>query len=273
MAKIKWTKQQQQRLSKNVSRFNAKLTRTLKANPALAPYLPKRLDAKELRSTIKTAKDLTQLVQSIDRAFKPNAFEPINNAEGVTTTQYELNEMKIKVRRINRQRKRELEELQLSPAKGTMGMVSANNLKPKKFNFEKITPNEWDKFVASAELQAMDSYKESKWELYKENYLQACAQELGIWGTSIYDLVYEMPADAVAAAMDNYYLTIPFLYSKYDKGAKAEIILSEWQRHYSKWKKANKESAKSWNKHRNKQKKEEDPADKWRKFNKEIEEE
>lgn len=249
MAKIKWTKQQQQRLSKNVSRFNAKLTRTLKANPSLAPYLPKRLDAKELRSTIKTAKDLTQLVQSIDRAFKPNAFEPINNAEGVTTTQYELNEMKIKVRRINRQRKRELEELQLSTAKGTMGSVGANNLKPKKFKFENIKPNEWDKFVTSVEFQSQDSYKESKWELYKQNYLKTCAEQLGDYGVEIYDFVYNMPADAVAAGMDNYYLTISFLYSKYEQAAKAEVILYNWQQHYGKWKETHKKQQRAWEKY------------------------
>lgn len=265
--RIKWNDAQKKRLAVNVGRFNAKITRTLKANPNLAPYLPKKLDAKELRKTIKTNKDLTYLVQSIDRAFKPNAFEPVNNAEGVTTTKYQIREIQIKNRRINTQRKREADELQLSTEKGTMGTVGANNLKPrKKFDFEKIKPSEWDLFVASTEKQAMDSYKDTKWDLYKQNYLKACSEQLGFWGTSIYDFVYEMPSAAVAAAMDNYYLTIPFLYTKYEYAAKAELILSEWERHYSKWKKENKEAQKSWARHRKEQKKKEDPADKWRKF-------
>lgn len=236
MARISWNDSQKKALARNVRRFNDKITRTEKSNPALAPYLPKKVSVRELRKTIKTAKDLDYFVRSVDRAFKPKAFEPVTNAEGVATTRYQLNELKIATRRINRARKRELDALQLSTAKGTMGTVNANNLKPKKFDFENIKASDWEKFVAATEKQAWDSYTDSKWELYKENYLKALIDQLGDYGVDIYDLVFNMPSSAVAAGMDNVYLTITFLYSKYDQQAKAEIILYHWQQHYDNWK-------------------------------------
>ena len=178
-SKISWNDRQVKELQRQVKRFNAKITRTARKSPELVDFLPDKLSVKQLRQTIKTAKDLKLISARVDRAFKNDAFQPILTEQGVRTTKYEVREISLGVQRINRQRAKELAQANPSTEKGTMGTVRENNLQPKRFNPNSIKQSDWDKFVQVVERQSMDSYTDEKIERYKENYLRALQNAFG----------------------------------------------------------------------------------------------
>ncbi len=116
--KIRWNTNQKERLKKTVKRFNAKIAREAKKSNIASEYLPKKLNIKELRQSITTAKDLNLLEKSVQRAFKKDAFKLIKNEKGVTTTKYEKREVGIQVRRINLKRSYERKKANLTFEKG-----------------------------------------------------------------------------------------------------------------------------------------------------------
>jgi hypothetical protein len=217
---IRWTDSQKQKLSTSVQKFNAKITRTLKQHPELAQYMPEKYNTKEIKQSIKSGKDLNALVKSIDRAFNDKAFMPIESGTGIKTTKWEKHEVALAVRRINLERKRELQTAAPSTEKGTMGTVQRNNLLPKKFEFEKIKASDWGKFKASAFKQAQPSYKNAKADLYKENYLKAFSNVMGDLNgnlspkaQALFDKISQLDGDTIAnAAYSDPILDLNFIY-------------------------------------------------------------
>lgn len=193
---ISWRPSQQQLLKRSVANFNAKINRALKAHPELESYLPNKVTVKEMKAKIATSQDLRREAKSLSRLSQAKLL-PVINEHGVKTTEYELQELKYKVRRINRIRAHELREMQPSTEKGTMGNIQALNLRPKKFKFDILNPTSWDKMVESIEKQASGAYQYNRAENYKENYLKAINDYLGADGAELYDLIKDMPAEHI----------------------------------------------------------------------------
>lgn len=170
---IKWRKQDKQKVTNTVKQFNSKITRLLKKNPALKPYLPDRINAKELTKNIQTRSDFNREINSISRFLKRGAESPITTDTGLRTTQWQRRELGYKVANINRQRTAERKRANVSTFKGTMGSIQKNNLEPKQYDFNKIKPSDWDKFVQNVEKQVKENYFSEKNELYKQNYMTA----------------------------------------------------------------------------------------------------
>lgn len=228
--KIAWRQSQRQKLSQSVSKFNAKITRELKKNPDLAEFLPAKLNVKDLKKNITTAKELSTLIKSVDRLFKPGALMPITTDKGIKTTLYEIKEVKLKVNKINRARAKELKEVKPSTETGTMGSIQSNNLRPKKFNINKISPRDWGKYKAGIEIEAKDNFYSRKAELYKENYLKSIEFNLGSEGEELYNYVSELDPEFVYR---NFYndpiLQIGFTSDALPANHIAETSLSHWK--------------------------------------------
>lgn len=170
---IKWRKQDKQKVANTVRQFNSKITRLLKKNPALKPYLPDRINAKELTKNIQTRSDFNREINSLGRFLKKGAETPITTDTGLRTTQWQRKEIGYKVANINRQRTAERKRANVSTFTGTMGTIQKNNLEPKQYDFNKIKPSDWDKFVQNVEKQVKENYFSEKNELYKQNYMTA----------------------------------------------------------------------------------------------------
>lgn len=227
---IKWTDSQKKQLSRAVSKFNAKLTRERRKSPKSAYYLPNRMSAKDLQKSITTRQELERLVKSVDRAFKPGAFTPITYETGVTTTKWELRELKLGVNRINKARAKILEKLPEAPTQvGAMGSIERNMLKPKEFKPESIKAKDWEAFVESVERQQRVSYYGERDQNYKNNYLRALQNELGVFGTEVADLITKMPASVVADGfLHSPFLNFDFVYSEREAQNIAHKLLVEW---------------------------------------------
>lgn len=233
---IRWRDSDSKRLAREVRRFNAKLTREIKRNPAIKEYLPERLNTKDLKAVIKTRADFNREIRSIERFMLKDATAPIESKTGIRTTKWEKNEVALKVRRINRARREELQREQPSHEKGTMGSIRENNLQPKKFDINKIKKSDWEKFVESVEAQVMSTYKLAKMEAYKENYLKAILNSLGNeLGAELYEYVRDLPAEFVYR---QYYqdplLQLNFVYDPLQAQLIAETALAHWQYAYQK---------------------------------------
>lgn len=223
---IKWRNKDKTRLSNTVRQFNAKITRTLKKNPELAPYLPERLTVQGLRDKIKTRQDFNREVNSARRFLKPGAETPVTSATGIRTTKWEKWEVGIKVGVINQRRNRELKEMNPTTEKGTMGTIRENNLRPKKYDIDKIKASDWDMFVYGVEKQIMSGYTAQKNELYKQNFIKAVKTAFGSKGTEIVEMAQSIPADIL---VELYYndpvLQVEFIYNPLEMQIKIDNIV------------------------------------------------
>jgi hypothetical protein len=193
---ISWRNSQKSKLSVAVRTYNAQLTRAIKRNPEFKSYLPNKVTVQEIKDSIATRQDLSRVVRSLSRANKQSLI-PVTSETGIKSSQYEIKEIKLKIKRINRIRQKELNEMNASPERGNTSLVAKNNLKPKKFEFDKIKNKDWDKFVKSVEKQASGAYQAVRADNYKQNYLEAIRNFLGADGNELYALIESMPADHV----------------------------------------------------------------------------
>lgn len=223
---IKWRNKDKTLLSNTVRQFNAKITRMLKKNPELAPYLPERLTVQGLRDKIQTRQDFNREIKSARRFLKPGAETPVTSATGIRTTRWEKREIGIKVGVINQRRNRELKKMNPTTEKGTMGTIRENNLRPKKYDIDKIKASDWDMFVYGVEKQIMSGYTAQKNELYKQNFIKAVKTAFGSKGTEIVEMAQSIPADIL---VELYYndpvLQVEFIYNPLEMQIKIDNIV------------------------------------------------
>lgn len=223
---IKWRKQDKQKVANTVSQFNSKITRLLKKNPALKPYLPDRINAKELTKNIQTRSDFNREINSLGRFLKKGAETPITTDTGLRTTQWQRKEIGYKVANINRQRTAERKRANVSTFTGTMGTIQKNNLEPKQYDFNKIKPSDWDKFVQNVEKQVKENYFSEKNELYKQNYMTAISNVFNKEDSSkLLSIIQNIPAENL---IDLFYsdpvLQIDFVYDPLEASVLAAHI-------------------------------------------------
>lgn len=228
---IKWRKSDKQTISKTVQQFNAKITRTLKKHPEWADFMPERLTVKGLTEKIQTRKDYNREVRSVQRFLRKGAEAPYQSKSGIKTTHWEKKEIGYKVAQVNRQRTIEAKRANVSTEKGTMGSIEANNLKPKKYNIDKIKPSDWNKFVNTVEKQVMSNYNYDKMVRYKENYLKSIIRNLGTEGKAkeLYDYVSQLdPEFMYNVYYDDPVLQIQFTSDPLPADMIVESALEHW---------------------------------------------
>ena len=231
---IKWRPSDLRRLTNIAKRFNAKLTRTVKKIPEAQYYLPERLNTATIRQTVKTRQDFNALLNSYERFLAPGAENPYVGKSGLITTYWQKREVGIRVGVINRRRARELKAANPSTLKGTMGTITENNLRPKKYNIDEILPSNWDKFLESVRKQSAASYSFDKMQLLKENYLKSVDAVFGgaPYANYLHELLDNLPPDLFTDAMyDNAYLDIDFVYDEHDMDMVFEKLIAEWNKY------------------------------------------
>lgn len=226
---IQWTDKQLNQLRRDVKRFNAKISRAVKRTPEMADFLPPKLSVKELRQQIRTAGDLRLLSAAVDRAFKPGAFDPIVSKQGIRTTQWLKNEIRLGVRRINKARQKEREEGDPSAEKGNEGAIRDRGLSPKQFDFDKIKADDWDAYVRSVEKQAMDSYTLQRMEQYKENYIAGLKKVFGPMADELISQIEKLtPQQVYLGYYQDPILQLDFIYDEKELNLRFEVISELW---------------------------------------------
>jgi hypothetical protein len=119
----------------------------------------------------------------------------------------------------------------LGMKRGEMGSERMNELKPKKFNFNKMrNVTEWNKYKKSLFKQTNYNAKNERLENYKENYIKGLENAFGEYAKVIIELIRELPAEKV---VNSYYkeqeATIEFFYEPQAMQDKLDILYDIWQ--------------------------------------------
>jgi len=225
---IKWRDKDIAELQRVARNFNAKIARIAKTNPSKAPFLPEKISVKDLKSKIGTRQDFKRELNSAKRFSRKGAEKVQTTPTGLTLTNYEINEAKIKTRIVNTKRTNELKKLDIDIKAGNMGQISSQNLKPKKFSLNK-TAKEWDKFVESLEREIATNFKKDMVELYKTNYLEAIKNFLGEDGYDLHQYIQSMDAEHVYRnSINNPILSIGFTSDPLPTDMIVDHALNEW---------------------------------------------
>lgn len=222
---IRWRDSDRKALANAARKFNAKRTRLLKQVPELEDFLPEKVNVQDMKKSVKTRRDLNNLLKSLDRFLVKGAEKPIVTKEGVKTTQYQKRELQIKVNAINARRRAELKKAAPSTEKGTMGTIRENNLLPKNADINKVKKSDWAKYVESVEKQSKDSYSDERIESYKKNFIKGLENAFGEKGNNLKQLAMQLSGDTL---MEMYYndpvLQIDFIYDPLEMQVKIEAM-------------------------------------------------
>lgn len=222
---IKWRDTDEKDLAKAVRKFNAKRTRLLKQVPELEEFLPPKASTKEIRKSVQTRRDLKNELNALERFMRKGAEKPIVTKEGIKTTAYEKKEIAIKVRSINQRRAAELKKAAPSTEKGTMGTIRENNLKPKKYDIDKIKKSDWKNFVESVEKQSRDSYAADRYERYKDNFIKGLENAFGEKGAELIEIAKQIDSETLTQMYyDDPILQIDFIYDPLEMQVKIDAM-------------------------------------------------
>ena len=206
-----------------------KISRLEKKNPTIKEYLPDRMSMKELRRNIDTRKEFNRELNSLKRFSQKGVEKIVETPKGLKLTEYEIKEVKNKIRIVNIKRAYERKKLGFSPQSGTMGQISERNLQPKNFSLNK-TPKEWDKYLESLQKELSDNFKQNQLEKYKENYLKNLSDQFGYKGDELKKLLANVDAKTIYnKSVSNPLLTIGFRYDPLENDVIITAQLGEWK--------------------------------------------
>lgn len=169
---IKWTDSQVKRLRNEVRAYNTALTKAAKRDPAIVQFLPERLNVKELRQQISTAKDLNKFVKQV----KKQRAKPLNlttTEGGVTTTSWELERVEEVYAKAERARAKRRKLSKIPQKEGRIGTEWEAAYRPRTRTPQTVKQEGWEKFVKQIEREISSEYWGARDEQFKENYIES----------------------------------------------------------------------------------------------------
>jgi len=228
-SKIKWRDKDIRELQRVVRNFNQKISRVAKKDPTKAEFLPQKISTKALQGRIGTRKDFKRELASLQRFSKRGAERIQVTESGLTLTQYEIKEVKNKVRITNIKRAIERKKLDVTEREGVMGQVAERGLRPKAFSLNK-SQKEWEKFVESLEREISSNFKLEQLEKYKQNYLQGLIDNLGTKGEELANLLKDVsPEKLFSNSVTNPLLSIDFIYDPLELETIIDAKIEAWR--------------------------------------------
>lgn len=224
---IRWRKNDIKDLQNYVRKFNAKITRTEKKNPAAKEFLPQRLNVRDLQESITERKDFNNLKRSVDRFMKRGAENITQLANGVTTTKWQKEEWNIQRATINRRRAAAARKAKEVPS-GRMGKIEQFENAPLP-ELENVEPESWQRYVDRLERQAKESYVTGRREQYLANWVQGLFSEFGeAAAMEILQATEGIDRKKLTDALiDNDALSLGFVYSLVELEDRKERLLAE----------------------------------------------
>lgn len=162
--KIKWREIDEAKARKAIKNFNAKIDYQKRVHPELSETLPEKMSMKDFKKNVATRADFNRKMKSVQNFSKRGVEKAVTNIAGEKTSVWRLQETKKNVARINRQRKKEYEQLNNSPVyidgkkvENVARMAEIQTKKSIKFDFDKSKKGEFEQFAKWAEKEMTDS--------------------------------------------------------------------------------------------------------------------
>lgn len=214
----KWNSANAQKFRNAIRNYNRALNKQRRSDPYGAVYLPENISASDVvyTSRFENAQEANDFLNSIRRATRPGAFQPVMNDKGVAVSKWQLNEAKLKARRdynrvIGRAEKMLAEAKKARGKKRARMLIQAERLKDMA---TKTSPQfeQWGRESAAAYMKALERTNNLKVlqdsdARYKENYLKLIREKYGK-GSALEKLISGMSAEIVAAS----YFADPYLH-------------------------------------------------------------
>lgn len=226
--KIRWRSIDQKAVTNIARRFNAKITRVMKAHPVWTENLPERINVKELSEKLRsgTRREFNREMGKLERFLRKGAEMPYTTKSGVATTVWQKKEIDNTFRAINAKRRAERKKLDPSIFKGNLHSIQENNLLQRKNTVQEISPKYWKEFVRNLDYQLEQEYKD-KSNIYKMNLLKAISNILGE-KSELYNLVSQVASERIKRFADTSSLiSISFLYEPLEPEDIEEYFKSE----------------------------------------------
>ena len=228
IAKIRWTKKDEEKLRKTIRNYNNKIRRVNAKSPTLGAFQPEKLRYSELRNTIGDRKEFNRKLNSLKR-YTQRGSEQLIERGGELFTKYEIQENAINTRILNTRRTLERKKLGLTTEEGRSQEAIRRGLQPKKF--KGTTREEFDIFKASVENMLREDLKETQYVDYKQNYIKALQSNLRDF--NIEELIKKLekiPAkDFFNYSVSNRFTTLEFVYDPQEQDYIFETIIEEWE--------------------------------------------
>lgn len=214
----KWNSANAQKFRNAIRNYNRALNKQRRNDPYGAVYLPENIKASDVvyTSRFENAQEANDFLNSMRRATREGAFQPVMNDKGVAVSKWQLNEAKLKARRdynrvIGRAEKMLEEAKKLRGKKRARMLIQAERLKD---SATKTSPQfeQWGRESAAAYMKALERTNNLKVlqasdERYKKNYLDIVREKYGK-GSTLEKLISGMSAEIVAAS----YFADPYLH-------------------------------------------------------------
>lgn len=177
-SKIRWRERDTEQLARKVKNFNAKLTRLTKKNPALADVLPERVSTKALKQDITNRQEYNRVIKALSAFTEKGAEEVVTGKQGVTTTKWQLQQVKKAVAIENRRRKKEAERLKSAPVMiggklytNVRRMAGMQAMQPLQIRLDTRSQTSWENFSRYMEKQMLGGGQADE-----QRYFNACIQ-------------------------------------------------------------------------------------------------
>lgn len=234
---ISRNKNRQRELNNAVRNYNRRLDRIKEANPELIPYLPDKAFVSDLRKDIGNIKDLRREINKLNRMTKETATDIKTSEYGEKASQYDIKEATIRTAVLNRKKREQLNKINEIPAssrgqplgmtRGEMGSSEVTQYRPTKFNFNKMKPGEFDKFVRKVDKMSNPTYFDKRDEALRENYITAIKENFGE-SSDTKDLIEHIKNMDIGDFKNKFYgdqeATIEFLYDPISAEYKLGVI-------------------------------------------------
>lgn len=198
-SRIKWREQDKRKLQRAVKNFNAKITRVSKAHPDLAAIQPARRSAKEMEERLKqmTRADYNRTIRALQRYSSKKGSEQARVTDGgVTTSKWQLDQMRYDLAYINNRRERKQKVLNAQPGSGLVYRLADENLYKIKDNSKTANLNDFMKFSRMLEEKLFNESDPVALDRYHQNFLSAIEDQFGS-SSSVYQKVAAMSDSAV----------------------------------------------------------------------------
>lgn len=236
----RWNSVNAQKFRNAIRNYNRALNKQRRNDPYGAVYLPDNISASDVvyTSRFDNAQEANDFLNSIRRATRPGAFQPVMNDKGVAVSKWQLNEAKLKARRdynrvIGRAEKLLEEAKRLRGKKRARMLIQAERLKDVA---TKTSPQfeQWGRESAAAYMKVLERTNNLKVlhesdERYKKNYLNIVREKYGK-GSVLDKLISGMSAEIVAASFfADPYLHFEIFYMEDDFQDYMNTLQEHWE--------------------------------------------
>lgn len=226
-SEIAWQRRQSKKLSNAIRSYNSAITRASKSGVDTS-LLPDRLSVADVKSGIKTAKELNTRIKDLSRANIKTLTTVKQSKAGATLTAYDLRQIKLEVNRVNRKRVKVKEVFK------NLGnnIIEQLGFHKRGFNWDKKTNTDIKKLKAQLNIQQRDDYYDISFNQYRANYFSAMAQngfsmeQINAVESLTKDL---SPTEFMQLSLSEPSLKIGFTYDPHDANQKMQLMLEKWQ--------------------------------------------